>query len=109
LLKIKDEPGGAISVIIHWRHFADHPVASFRRSRNGSIAPIINNPDFVCQLNDGRIMVVEYKGADRWTDDDSKEKRKVGELWAERSHGRCLFVMPKGKDWNAIHAAARSR
>jgi type III restriction enzyme len=53
-------------------------------------------------------MVVEYKGADRWSDDDSREKRKVGELWAERSHGRCLFVMPKGKDWNAIQAAARS-
>jgi hypothetical protein len=25
-----------------WHHFADHPVASFRRSRSGSIAPIIN-------------------------------------------------------------------
>jgi type III restriction enzyme len=65
-------------------------------------------PDFVAELNDGRILVVEYKGAGRWTDDDSREKRKVGELWAERSKGRCLFVMPRGKDWPAIQAAARS-
>jgi type III restriction enzyme len=59
-------------------------------------------PDFVCKLKDGRYLVVEYKGADRWTDDDSKEKRRLGELWAFKSGGRCLFIMPKGKDWEAI-------
>ena len=59
-------------------------------------------PDFVVQLKDGRILVVEYKGADRWSDDDSKEKRLIGEVWEKRSRGRCLFIMPKGKDWKAI-------
>jgi type III restriction enzyme len=59
-------------------------------------------PDFVAKLEDGRILVVEYKGEDRWSNDDSKEKRALGELWAERSGGRCLFVMPKGNDWGAI-------
>lgn len=59
-------------------------------------------PDFVCRLTDGRYLVVEYKGADRWSNDDSKEKRALGELWAKRSDGQCLFVMPKGKDWGAI-------
>ncbi len=59
-------------------------------------------PDFVVQLKDGRILVVEYKGADRWSDDDSKEKRLIGEVWEKRSSGRCLFIMPKGKDWMAI-------
>jgi len=59
-------------------------------------------PDFVVQLKDGRILVVEYKGADRWSDDDSKEKRLIGEVWEKRSSGRCLFIMPKGKDWKAI-------
>jgi hypothetical protein len=34
--------GSTISVIISWFDFGDHPVASFRRSRSGSIAPIIN-------------------------------------------------------------------
>lgn len=59
-------------------------------------------PDFVAMLNDGRILVIEYKGEDRWSNDDSKEKRAVGDLWADRSKGHCLFVMPKGKDWKAI-------
>jgi type III restriction enzyme len=46
--------------------------------------------------------VVEYKAAKDWSNDDSKEKRMIGELWAERSKGRCLFIMPKGKDFEAI-------
>ncbi len=62
-------------------------------------------PDFVAMLTDGRILVVEYKGEHLWSNDDSKEKRAVGELWAERSGGRCLFVMPKDTDWSAITAA----
>jgi type III restriction enzyme len=66
-------------------------------------------PDFVCTLNDGRILVVEYKGDDRWSNDDSKEKRDLGELWARRSGGRCLFVMPKGTDLEAIRQRIRAR
>ena len=62
-------------------------------------------PDFVALLKDGRILVVEYKGADRWSNDDSKEKRALGELWMSRSENRCLFVMPKGPNWEDIRAA----
>ncbi len=62
-------------------------------------------PDFVCKLKDGRILVVEYKGADRWSNDDSKEKRRIGELWAAKSHGKCLFVMPNGFKPEEIKAA----
>lgn len=61
-------------------------------------------PDFVCQLSDDRHLVIEYKGADRWSNDDSKEKRAVGKLWENRSKGACLFIMPKGKDFDAIKA-----
>jgi type III restriction enzyme len=60
-------------------------------------------PDFVCMLNDGRYLVVEYKGEDRWSNDDSKEKRIIGEVWVKRSNGNCFFVMPKGKDQDFIH------
>lgn len=59
-------------------------------------------PDFVCLLNDGRYLVVEYKGEDRWSNDDSIEKREIGNLWETRSNGKCLFVMPKGMDLNSI-------
>lgn len=65
-------------------------------------------PDFVCLLNDGRYLVVEYKGEDRWSDDDSKEKRNLGTLWEARSDGKCLFIMPKGKDLSAIRSKVKN-
>ncbi len=37
-------------------------------------------PDYVCKLKDGRHLVVEYKSTDRWSNDDSKEKRRLSEL-----------------------------
>ncbi len=65
------------------------------------------HPDFIAWLKNGRTAVVEYKSVDRWSNDDSKEKRDVGELWSDRSRGRCLFVMPKGPDWQAIDTLVR--
>lgn len=65
-------------------------------------------PDFVGELTNGRVFAIEYKGADRWSNDDSMEKRAVGELWAAASSGRCVFVMPKGPDWGVIDAAFRA-
>lgn len=50
-------------------------------------------PDFVAELNDGRILVVEYKGADRITNDDSEEKNNIGKLWEARSNGKGIFLM----------------
>jgi len=59
-------------------------------------------PDFVCLLKDGRYLVVEYKGKDRWDGLDSTEKRLVGKVWEGRSKGKCLFVMPEGKNLDEI-------
>lgn len=50
-------------------------------------------PDFVARLKDGRLFVVEYKGADRYSNDDSREKRDIGAVWAAASGGRCVFLM----------------
>lgn len=50
-------------------------------------------PDFVAELTDGRLLVVEYKGAHLYTGDDSREKRDIGAVWAVASNGRCRFVM----------------
>ena len=61
-------------------------------------------PDFVCLLTDGRYLVVEYKGVHLWSACDAKEKREIGELWEARSGGQCLFIMPKGPDFDAIRA-----
>ena len=61
-------------------------------------------PDFVCALNDGRFMVVESKGKIYWSNTDSLEKRIIGQIWESRSNGKCLFIMPEGKDLPAIKA-----
>jgi type III restriction enzyme len=55
-------------------------------------------PDFVAKLKDGRLLVVEYKGGDRFTADQEKEKRMVGALWAQRSGGKGLYLMARKID-----------
>lgn len=55
-------------------------------------------PDFVAELNDGRFLVVEYKGENLKTNDDSREKDQIGHQWEKASGGRCLFLMAVAKD-----------
>ena len=57
-------------------------------------------PDFVAKLKDGRLLVVEYKGGDRFSSEQEKEKRLVGELWARRSNGKGLYLMAQKTDAN---------
>lgn len=49
-------------------------------------------PDFVCLLHDGRVMVVEYKGAHLKDDLDELEKKAIGLAWARASSGKALFA-----------------
>lgn len=46
-------------------------------------------PDFAARLKDGRILVVEYKGAH--LEAGEQEKRDVGRLWQERSGGQSSY------------------
>lgn len=62
-------------------------------------------PDFLALLNDGRVLVIEYKGEPYFTNDDSKEKRWIGDLWADRSAGKGLFLMIENKEFARIEAA----
>ena len=62
-------------------------------------------PDFIAELNDGRYLVVEYKGDPYVTNDDSEEKRLIGSVWAELSNGSCVFVMVSNRDYTAIDRA----
>jgi len=57
-------------------------------------------PDFVCELPDGTILVVEYKGAQGWT--DAQDDRDIGGLWEAMSEGRCRFVMVRDRNWQQI-------
>jgi type III restriction enzyme len=72
-----------------------------RRDQASFWLPLAHNkfyPDFVCELEDGRMLVVEYKGEAYVSNDDSAEKRMVGELWANLSGGKCLFIMSVEQD-----------
>jgi hypothetical protein len=55
-------------------------------------------PDFVAELEDGRILVVEYKGELYADSADTREKRNLGALWEEKSGGKGLFLMAEKRD-----------
>ena len=59
-------------------------------------------PDFVTQMEDGKLLVVEYKGAHIADGADTAEKRTIGQLWERNSGGKGLFVVVEktldGKD-----------
>ena len=57
-------------------------------------------PDFIAMLTDGRILVVEYKGAHLYAGE--AVKRQIGAVWAEASDGQCLFCMPTAQDFTLI-------
>lgn len=79
----------------YWvRNLANQPISSFW-------LPTASDrfyPDFVAVLNDRRLLVVEYKGAAYATNDDSKEKKLLGELWEAKSDSRALFHMAERQD-----------
>ena len=49
-------------------------------------------PDFVAMLTDGRILVVEYKGA-HLKNPQTDEKDLIGQTWQNKSKGKGLFLM----------------
>jgi type III restriction enzyme len=49
-------------------------------------------PDFVAELTDGRVAAIEYKGEAYATNDDSRDKRAVGQLWQDVSNKKVVFV-----------------
>jgi type III restriction enzyme len=63
-------------------------------------------PDFVALLDDGKVLAVEYKG-ELSKESDNREKIAVGNLWAERSGGQCLFLFVTKDDFESkLQAAA---
>lgn len=52
-------------------------------------------PDFVAVMEDGRLLVVEYKGKQLSPEEsrDSREKELIGQQWANASEGKAVFVM----------------
>ncbi len=79
------------------RNVAGHPASFWLPTATGRFYP-----DFVARLDDGRLLVVEYKGVPLADGADTAEKRTVGELWQRASEGRGLFILVEhgvdGKD-----------
>jgi type III restriction enzyme len=90
--------------IKHWiRNLANRPQTSFW-------LPTATDrfyPDFIAELKDGRVFVVEYKGAHLADTLDTKEKQNIGELWAVKSGGKGIFLMAEKQ--NAIRQALRDQ
>lgn len=64
-------------------------------------------PDFVVRMQSGLTLAIEYKGSHLADSADSREKKRIGELWARRSNGSCGFVWVENRNWQAIKDAVR--
>lgn len=90
-----------LSAVEHWVRNLSNKSTSFRLQTSTDWF----YPDFVCQLKDGRSLVVEYKGKGWAEGADADEKRMLGKLWESRSGGRCVFAMPVAGDFTEIKQA----
>lgn len=63
-------------------------------------------PDFLIRMDQGGIIAAEYKGKHIATGDDSKEKKRIGELWERRSAGHCAFAWVENQDWSSLKEAS---
>jgi len=85
----------------HWLRNISRHTESFRLP----LAQGWTYPDFIAELTDGRLLVVEYKGAHLLNDPETKEKKLIGELWEQKMDGKGIYLMAvkddQGKDVRA--------
>lgn len=61
-------------------------------------------PDFLLGVPGGGVVAVEYKGSHLADSADSREKKRIGELWERRGSG-CAFAWVERGSWEPIRAA----
>ena len=85
----------------HWLRNVSKHETSFRLP----LAQGWTYPDFVAELNDGRLLIIEYKGAHLLAKPETKEKKLIGELWEREMKSKGLYIMDvkddEGKDVRA--------
>lgn len=77
------------SLVKHW-------VRNIVRGRHSYWLPTSTDrfyPDFLAELSDGRVLVLEYKGAHLLNDPDTLEKANIGARLAQVSNGQVVFWM----------------
>jgi type III restriction enzyme len=60
------------------------------------------SPDFIVELRNGCIVLVEYKNARIAHAPEEQHKRAVGKLWAGRSNSKGRFAWIIDRDWNEL-------
>ena len=80
-----------LAQVKHWVRNVDRAYGSYRLPTSTDYF----YPDFVVELEDGRQLVIEYKGR---LDDDSAEKDNIGLKAEETSGGKLLFLMAVKRD-----------
>ena len=85
----------SLSGVKHWiRNVAQHQRSFWLPTATGRFYP-----DFLVSMDDGRLLVLEYKGAHLADGLDTSEKRVIGELWERKSEGKGVFLIAeKSKD-----------
>lgn len=82
----------------HWiRNLTRHDCAFWLQTSTDKFYP-----DFVALRKDGRVAAVEFKAFKDVSNDDSKEKKAIGEVWEARSGDSCRFAMVTEKDYQAV-------
>ena len=66
-------------------------------------------PDFIVELMDDRVAIIEYKGKQRDPLVEELHKKDVGELWAARSAGECVFAWVVDRDWATLETALAAK
>lgn len=80
-----------LDAVKHWVRNVDRTYGAYRLPTSTDYF----YPDFVAELNDGRQLVIEYKGR---LDDDSAEKKNIGLKAEETSGGKLLFLLAVNRD-----------
>ena len=79
----------SLAGVKHWlRNVAQHREAFFL-----PLAESPFYPDFIAELTDGRLLIVEYKGEHIADNADTREKAAIGARWERASKGKGLFLL----------------
>jgi len=92
--------------VVTWVRNLERDPGAFRLARRPSSQGRWFYPDFVARLDDGRTLVVEYKGEHLQDTQDTHDKQAAGDLWARITGG--IFLMVKNQNYRVIEGALAS-
>ncbi|GAB7140300.1 DEAD/DEAH box helicase family protein [Deferribacterales bacterium RsTz2092] len=91
----------SLGEVKYWiRNVAKHPYSFSLPTATGNFYP-----DFVALLDDGRVLVVEYKGLHLIDSKNTKEKVQIGALWEEKMQGKGLFLIAESSSKDGLNVA----